>query len=207
MHVVVVTKATPDTAAAISVDGGKVSWKEAMVINPWDEYSVTQAVELKKAHKGQATIITLGPEEHVEALKQGLAVGCDQAIRIWDDALENFDSLQYARAVAAAIEKLGDVDLVIFGKEFADNGTNQHIYQVARKLGFTVLGSVAKIQDINFDDKTIKAERAVESGTQVVSAQLPAVIGVLKDIVKPKYPSLIGIRKAAKAKMPVLGFG
>lgn len=204
MHVVVVTKATPDTAATISVDGnGQVTWKEAMVINPWDEYSVTQAVELKSAHKVKATIMTLGPEEHTEALKQGLAIGCDQAIRIWDDTLEGHDSLQYARAVAAGIQKLEDVSLVLFGKEFADSGTNQHIYQVARKLGMPVLGSVAKILDIDFAAKTVKVERQTDSGTQIVRGQLPLVMGVLKDIVKPKYPSLIGIRKAAKAQMPV----
>ena len=203
MHVVVVTKATPDTAAKISVADGAVTWDEAMVLNPWDEYSVTQAVLLKDEHKAQVTILTLGTEEHAEALKQGLAIGCDQAIRIWDDGLENHDSLQYAQAVAAAIQKLDDVGLVIFGKEFADTGTNQHVYQVARKLGFNALGSVSKLLALNPDNGSIRVERAVEHGTETVSSKLPAVIGVLKDITEPKYPSFIGIRKAAKAKIPV----
>lgn len=203
MHVVVVTKATPDTAAKISVEGGEVTWKESMVLNPWDEYSVTQAVLLKDEHKAKVTIITLGTEEHAEALKQGLAIGCDQAIRIWDDALDGYDSLQYARAVTAAIQKLDNVNLVIFGKEFADSGTNQHVYQVARKLGFNVLGSVSKLLELDADAGDIKVERAVEQGTETVSSKLPAVMGVLKDITEPKYPSFIGIRKAAKAKIPV----
>lgn len=204
MHVVVVTKSTPDTAAKVSVDdGGAVTWGEQMVINPWDEYSVTEAVLLKDAHKGKATILTLGDAAHEDALKQGLAIGCDQAIRIWDDALAAHDSLQYSRAIAAAIEKLGDVDLVIFGKELVDVSTDQHIYQVGRKLGWTVLGSVAKILEIDFDAKTIKYERLVEQGKQVVTSQLPAVISVLKDINEPKYPSFIGIRKASKATIPV----
>jgi electron transfer flavoprotein beta subunit len=204
LHVVVVTKSTPDTAAKVSVDAsGKPTWSEAMVINPWDEYSVTEAVLLKEAHKVQATVLTLGTEEHNEALKQGLAIGADQAIRIWDDTLANADSLLYARAVAAAIQKLGDVDLVIFGKEFADLASDVHIYQVARKLGWTVLGSVAKILEIDFGSKTIKVERLLEQGKQVVTSKLPAVIAVLKDINEPKYPSFIGIRKAAKAEIPV----
>lgn len=204
MHVVVVTKSTPDTAAKVSVDAsGKPTWSEAMVINPWDEYSVTEAVLLKDAHKVQATVLTLGTEEHNEALKQGLAIGADQAIRIWDDALANADSLLYARAVAAAIQKLGDVDLVIFGKEFADLASDVHVYQVARKLGWTVLGSVAKILEIDFGSKTIKVERLLEQGKQIVTSKLPAVIAVLKDINEPKYPSFIGIRKAAKAEIPV----
>ena len=204
MHVVVCTKSTPDTAAKVSVNGdGKVTWDEAVVINPWDEYAVTEAVLLKEAHGVKTTALTLGNETHNEALKQGLAIGCDQAVRIWDDALTDHDPLQYAKAVAAAVNKLEDVHLVLFGKEFADEQTDQHVYQTARKLGFTVLGSVAKILDINFDAKTIKVERQLEQGKQVVTAQLPAVIAVLKDINEPKYPSFIGIRKAAKADIPV----
>lgn len=204
MHVVVVTKSTPDTAAKVTVDAsGKPTWSEAMVINPWDEYSVTEAVLLKEAHKGQATIMTVGTEEHNEALKQGLAIGLDQAVRVWDSALVGADSLLYAKAVAAAIQKLSNVDLVIFGKEFADLGSDVHVYQIARKLGFTVLGSVSKILEIDFAGKTIKVERMLEQGKQIVTSKLPAAIAVLKDINEPKYPSFIGIRKAAKAEIPV----
>lgn len=208
MHVVVCTKSTPDTAAKVSVNAaGEVTWSEAVVINPWDEYAVTEAVLLKEAHGVNATVITLGNETHNEALKQGLAIGCDQAVRIWDDALVGHDNLQYAKAMAAAIQKLDDAQMVLFGKEFADLQTDQYVFQVARKLGWTVLGSVAKILEIDFNAKTIKVERALEQGTQVVTSQLPAVISVLKDINEPKYPSFIGIRKAAKAEIPVWGLG
>jgi len=203
LHVVVLTRSTPDTAAKVTVEDGKPTWSEALVINPWDEYSVTEAILLKDAHKVKASVMTVGTEDHNEALKQGLAIGCDQGVRIWDDALEGHDSLLYAKAVAAAVQKLEDVSLVLFGKEFADSNTDQHIYEVAHKLGWTVLGSVAKILEIDFEAKTIKVERMVEQGKQVVSATLPAVLGVLKDINEPKYPSFIGIRKAAKAQIPV----
>ncbi len=203
MHVVVVTKSTPDTAAKVTVEGGKVTWKEAMVINPWDEYSVTEAVLLKEAHNVKATVLTVGDEPHNEAVKQGLAIGCDQGIRVWDAALANADSLQYSRAVAAAVQKLGDVDLVIFGKEQADLGTDHHVYQVGRKLGWNVIGSVFKIQEIDFAAKTIKVVRLVEQGQQIVTSKLPAVISVVKDINEPKYPSFMGIRKASKAEIPV----
>lgn len=208
MHVVVITKSTPDTAAAVTVKGdGTIDWGDSLVVNPWDEYAITEAVLLKGDHSGTATILTVGGEEHQEALKHGLAIGCDQAIRVWDDALAGADSLAYAEAVAAAIRKLGDVDLVIFGREFADTATDQHIYQVARKLGWTLLGSVAKIEAVDFGAKTIRVARMTEHGTQTVSSALPAVISVLKDINEPKYPTFIGIRKAAKAEMPVWGVG
>jgi electron transfer flavoprotein beta subunit len=199
-----VTKSTPDTAAKVTVDGsGNVTWKEQMVINPWDEYSVTEAVLLKDSHQVKSTVLTVGEEAHNEALKQGLAIGIDQAVRVWDAALENADSLQYSRAVAAAVKKMGDADLVIFGKELADTGTDQHVYEVGRKLGWTVLGSVFKIEDLNVDNKTIRVVRLLEQGKQVVTAKLPVVISVVKDINEPKYPSFMGIRKASKAEIPV----
>jgi electron transfer flavoprotein beta subunit len=208
LHVLVVNKTTPDTAAKVTVyASGEFTRGVSMVINPWDEYSVTEAVLLKEAHGVQTTVITLGEEAHAESLKQGLAIGCDQAFRVWDDALADHDSLQYSRAIAAAINKLGDVDLVIFGKELVDVATDQHVYQVGRKLGWTVLGAVAKILDIDFSAKTIKVERLLEQGKQVVTSSLPAVISVMKDINEPKYPSFVGIRKASKAEIPVWDAG
>ncbi len=206
MHVVVVTQSTPDTEATITVDaGGNANWGDKLVVNPWDEYSITEAVLLKGAHNVQTTILTVGPEAQNEALKHGLAVGIDQAARIWDPALEGYDSLIYAEAVAAAIRKLGDVSLVIFGKELSDIASDQHIFQVGRKLGWTTLGFVSKIDAVDFAGGTIRVQRQTEGGTQTVSGRLPAVISVLKDINEPKYPTFIGIRKAAKAEIPVWG--
>jgi electron transfer flavoprotein beta subunit len=205
MSVLVLTKSTPDTAAKVEVNGsGAVTWGDAqMVINPWDEYSVTEAVLLKEAHQVKTTILTVGPDAHNDSLKQGLAIGIDEAVRVWDDSMEGQDSLGYANAVAAAIKKFGDVDLVIFGKELVDVGTDAHIYQVGRKLGWPVIGSVSKIQAVDFGAKAIKVERMLEEGKQIVSSKLPAVISVLKDINEPKYPSFMGIRKASKATIPV----
>ena len=204
MHIVVFTKSTPDTAAPANVDAaGQVDWGDNLVINPWDEYAITEALLIKGEHGGQVTVITVGPEQHADALKHGLAVGCDHAIRIWDDALAGHDSLVYARAAAAAVNKLGDVDMVIFGKEFSDMATDQHIFQTARKLGWTALGFVAQIEAIDPGAGTILVQRLTEQGTQLATGALPAVISVLKDINEPKYPTFIGIRKAGKANIPV----
>lgn len=206
MHIVVITKSTPDDNARIRVnDAGTVTWGEGLVINPWDEYAVTEAVNLRDAHGGKVTVLTLGGEEQNEALKQGLAIGCDEAIRIWDEALADHDSLQYAKAMAAAINKLEDVDMILLGKEFLDTYHDLHIYQLGRKLGWNVVASLTKILETDFDAKTIKIERMVEQGVQTVSAKLPAVIGLFDDINEPKYPSFIGIRKASKAVIPVWG--
>ncbi len=204
-HVLVVTKSTPDTAAKVEVNAqGAVSWGNAqLVVNPWDEYSVTEAVLLKEAHKVKTTVLTVGEETHNEALKWSLAVGMDEAVRIWDADMTGQDSLGYANAIAGAVKKLGDVSLIIFGKELVDVASDAHIFQTARKLGWTVLGSVFKIKAIDFAAKTITVERLLEEGKQTVTSSLPAVISVVKDINEPKSPSFIGIRKASKAAIPV----
>jgi electron transfer flavoprotein beta subunit len=98
---------------------------------------------------------------------------------------------------------LGDVKLVIFGKESVDVGTDQHVYQTARKLGWTMLSYVSKILALDEAAGTIKVEKMLEGGKQIISAKLPAVISVMKGINEPRYPSFIGIRKASKAEIPV----
>lgn len=204
LHIVVFTRSTPDTAARVEVGAdGNVSWGDvATVVNPWDEYALEEAITLAKNHNGKSAVIAIGPEIHNEALKHSLAMGIDEAIRVGDPALENIDSLVYATAAAGAVKKLEDVSLVIFGKESVDIGTDQHNYQIARKLGWPMLSYVSRIIDVDFDARTIKVERLLEEGKQIVTSKLPAVISVMKDINEPRYPSFIGIRKAAKATIP-----
>lgn len=205
MSIVTFIKSTPDTAAKVEVNAqGAVSWGTAqLVLNPWDEYSVTEAVLLKEAHKVKTTAISIGGEAHNDALKQALAIGIDEAVRVWGDGMDGHDALVYAAAAAGAVRKLGDVSLILFGKEFADVQTDAHVYQVARKLGWTALGAVSKIVAIDFAAKTITVARMTEEGKQTLTAKLPAVVAVLKDINEPKSPSFIGIRKASKATIPV----
>lgn len=209
MTVVVFTRSTPDTAAKVEVDGsGKVTWGDAAtVVNPWDEYALEEAILQVEKGANKAVVIAIGGEMHNEALKHSLAMGVGEAVRVEDATLDPADSLAYATAAAAAVNKLGDVDLVICGKESVDVGTDQHIYQIARKLGWTMLSYVSKILEIDYAAKTIKVERLLEQGKQTVTSKLPAVISVMKDINEPRYPSFIGIRKAGKATIPVWSLG
>lgn len=204
MHVVTFTRSTPDTAANVEVDGdGNVTWGDAAtVVNPWDEYALEEAIVQAKNAGGDATVIAIGPEMHNDALKHSIAMGIKNAARVWEDGLDVTDSLTYATLAAAAVQQVGDVNLVLFGKESIDIGTDQQIYQTATKLGWTLLSNVSKILEADYDGGTIKVERTVEQGKQVVTAKLPAVVSVLKGINEPRYPSFIGIRKAGKATIP-----
>lgn len=205
MHIVVCTKHTPDSEAKISVDAsGKVSWGGSpLIINPWDEYSVEEALRLREAHGGKVTVISMGPPEAVEALKHAIAMGCDEAIRVWEDACADSDTLATSYVLAKAIEKMGDVDLVLFGKSAIDSQTWQVGVAVARRLGLPALMYVIKIAALDPVQKTITVERLLEEGRQVVSAPLPAVVGTTKGINEPRYTSFMGIRKAARMEYPV----
>ena len=205
MTIVVFTRSTPDTAAKVEVDAsGSVTWGEAAtVVNPWDEYALEEAILQGKAGGGKTVVAAVGPEMHNEALKHSLAMGLDEAARVWDEALQASDSLGYAAAAAAAVQKIGDVSLVILGKESVDVGTDQHNTQIARRLGWPMLSYVSRIVAVDYAAKTIKVERLLEEGKQVVTSRLPAVIGTVKDINEPRYVSFMGIRKAAKAVIPM----
>ncbi len=205
MHIVVCTKHTPDSEAKMSVDeAGNVSWGESpLIINPWDEYAVEEALGLRDEHDGKVTVISMGPEEALEALKHAVAMGCDEAVRVWDDACAGSDTLATSYVLAKAIEKMGDVDLVLCGKSAIDAETWQTAGALAHRLGVPSLMYVIDIAELDPDAKTITVERLLEEGRQVVEAPLPAVVGTTKGINEPRYTSFIGIRKAAKMEYPV----
>ena len=132
-----------------------------------------------------------------------LAMGCDEAILISDPALKHSDALATSYVLAKAIEKLGDVDVVLFGKQAIDGDTGLVPIGVARRLGWPPLTYTIKIAELDPAAKTIRVERLLEEGKQVVTSRLPAVVGTVKDINEPRYPSFMGIRKAAKATIPI----
>jgi len=209
LRVVVCTKEVPDTAAKVEVKDGKVSWGDApLVINPWDEYSVEEAILLKEKHGAETvTVVGMGGEATKEALKHAMAMGCDDAVLLQDAAFENADTLVTSEALSKAVQKFGDVGMVVFGKETSDGNSSQVAVQVGRRLGWPTLTYVSKVVSIDWTGGKITVERLLEEGKQSVEATLPAVISVVKEINEPRYPSFMGIRKASKAEIPIWGAG
>jgi electron transfer flavoprotein beta subunit len=207
MNIITLIKQVPDTAQLSStVDGLRLmSEGGARIVNPWDEYTLETGIQLKETHGGKVTALCLGRPEAVEALKRGLAMGADEAILISDPALEGSDSLATARALVAAIKKIGPFDLVIAGRSAIDGNTAATAVQVAALLDVPQLSYVAAIKAIDAAAKTISVVRLIENGRETVSSKLPAVITVVKEINEPRYPSFMGIRKAAKATIPTWG--
>jgi electron transfer flavoprotein beta subunit len=203
LKIVVCVKQVPDTAAKVVVEDSQVTWGDApLVINPWDEYAVEAALVQTETHGGDVTVISVGGEAAKEALKHALAMGCKQAILVSDPALEGADSQATAKVLAAAIRKIGDVDLAFFGKQAIDGDMGVTHTQTGRALNWPALTLVSVIESVDPDGRTIRVERSIEEGRQVVQSKLPAVVSVIKDIGEPRYPSFMGIRKASRAEIP-----
>lgn len=203
MNVVACIKQTPDSAAKITVENGKAAWDTGLVLNPWDEYAVEEAIRLKEKHGGKATAVCVGPESAKEALKTCVAMGCDEAVLVSDPALDGSDALATAYVLALAIQKVGGVDAALFGKQAIDGDSGLVPMAVARRLGWAPLTYTVQISEVDPAGRTVRAMRLVEQGKQVVTARLPAVIGTVREINEPRYPSFMGIRKAAKASITV----
>ena len=201
MKIIACIKQVPDSEAKVRAEGGKVSWGDApLVINPFDEYAVEGALQQKEVAGGTVTALCIGPESAREALKHALAMGVDDAILVSDPALNNIDTVGAARILAAAIQKIGGVEMVVFGRQTLDNGSGLTPAQTARVLGWPILGLAGQIK---VDAGSVQVERVIEEGRQIVKAKLPAVVSVVQSIGEPRYPSFMGIRKASKAEIPI----
>ncbi len=207
MKVVVCTKQTPSTTAVFTVNNGVVSWDDPggkpNVVNPWDEYAIEEGIRLKENHGATDVIaLAIGDEDSKEALKTALAMGCTEAMLIADDAFAGSDAVGAARVWAAALNHIGDVKIALFGKLTIDDNMGVAAMMTARKLGWTPLTFVSAIKEISADSITV--ERLLDDGKETVTAPLPVVISVVKEINDPRYPSFMGIRKANRAEIPVL---
>jgi electron transfer flavoprotein beta subunit len=173
-----------------------------MVINPWDEFAAEEAIQLGERFDADAVAISLGSPEASEALKHAIAMGVPEAKLVDRSGMTGGDMWTTAALLAAAVRDEGDVDLVLTGKQSVDENSSAVFVGVARKLGYPLLTNVVKIVDIA--NGAITVERQAEVAQESVSVPLPAVVSVGKEINDPRYPSFMGIRKAGKAKIPVL---
>jgi electron transfer flavoprotein beta subunit len=206
LKIIACIKQVPDSEAKVKAEGGQVTWGDApLVINPFDEYAVEGALQQREANSGSTvTALCIGPESAKEALKHALAMGADDAILVSDPALSELDTAGAARVLAAAIQKIGSVDMVVFGRQTLDNGAGITAAQTARILKWPMLGLAGQIK---VQDASVTVDRVIEEGRQSVSAKLPVVVSVVQSIGEPRYPSFMGIRKASKASIPVWSLG
>src|SRR5947208_7614005 len=172
----------------------------APVMNGYDANALETALKLKEAHDGEVVVVSLGPSEARDALKRAIAMGASSAVLLSDPLFDQLDSLGTARALAAAVKKIGDFDLILCGRQASDTDAGQVHVGLAELLG---LPSVSPIQAIEPADGGFKVQRIVEDGHQVVQVPQPCLLGVSSEIGEPRYPPLRGIMAAGRAQIPV----
>lgn len=203
MKFVVCVKLTPDSEELAEVrpqDVGSDDLGVTMVLNPWDEFAVEEALQLQERFEGETVAITLGSEAATEALKRAVAMGIQEAVLLSDPAFDGSDAWGAAAILAEAIKKMGGCTLVLTGKQSVDGGSGLVGAGLSVKLGVPFVSSVAKVIDVNEEHATLL--RSLDGVMQTVRVKLPAVIAVSKEINEPRYPNFVGIRKASKMQYP-----
>jgi electron transfer flavoprotein beta subunit len=164
-------------------------------ISPHEECGVEEAVRIVEAAGGEVVVLTLGPAEAEEQLRDCMAIGADRGILLKTDAIE-WDAQATAAAIVDAVHAEEPVDLLLFGNESADAGNYQVGIRVAYALGLPVVTGLKKIE---IGDGRARVERDAGGARDVYEVALPAVLTVLEGLNLPRYPSVPG-RLRAKSK-------
>ncbi len=205
MHFVVCIKQVPETTEVRIDPDTRTLMREGIpsIINPFDTYAIEEALKFKDDLGGKVTVISMGPPQAEEALKEALAMGADEAILLSDPAFRGADTLATSRTLAAAVDRLDDYTLILCGKQAIDGDTAQVGPEVAEILDVPHIAYVKKVRELNEDSVTV--ERMVEGGYEVIQAELPALMTVVKDINQPRLPTMRGIMRAKRMKVTTWG--
>ncbi len=203
MHFVVCIKQVPDTAEVRINPETNTLMREGVesIVNPFDMYAIEEAIRLRERIGGTVTAISMGPPQAEAVLKEAIAMGVDEGILISDRAFAGSDTWATSYTLAMGLKKIGDVDVILFGKQAADGDTAQVGPGVATHLDLPQITYVRKVEEI--EEGRIVAERLLESGYEVIETPTPCVLTTVKEINEPRLPSLKGKMKAKKADIAV----
>jgi electron transfer flavoprotein beta subunit len=208
MHLAVCLKYIPDPEAAFSMFTVDETAKRVVpapglkhVVSPFDEQALEAALRIREQHAGtRITVITLGNEAARNALKHGLAMGADDGVLISDASFEVGDGYVTARALAAAIQKLGAVDMALTGRQAADGDAGIVGATVGELLDVPVLTFAGAV---TVQDHTARVERVLADGMETVEAELPVLVTVSNELGAPRTPSLRETMRAARKPVVV----
>ncbi|MFQ5912369.1 MAG: electron transfer flavoprotein subunit beta/FixA family protein [Nitrospinota bacterium] len=169
------------------------------VINNFDEYALEASVQLKESLGGAITVLTVGGGDTMDNIKKALAMGCDEAVLLNDESFAGSDAFGSAHALAAAIRKIARFDLILFGRVSSDWSSGATGIAVAEILG---LPSVSQVQKIEPEEGKLRVERVLEDGSAAYEVPLPCVLTLSNEINEPRLPTVPGILKASRKKVP-----
>ncbi len=203
MNIIVSIKQVPDTTEVRIDPVTNTLVREGVpsIINPFDENAIEEALRLRERHGGEVTVITMGPPQAVEALRQAIAMGADRAFLISDRAFAGSDTLATSYSLACAARHLGGYDMILCGKQAFDGDTAQVGPGLAEHLG---IPQVTYAIAVEVDGKRARVKRLLDDRFEVVEAPLPCLITVVKQINDPRHAGLKGVMKARKAEIPTL---
>ena len=196
MNILVCVSRVPDTAAKIKVSSDNKSLDTAgvkFILNPYDEYALEEAIQLKEKNGGELTVVTVADDSATDILRTALAMGADKAIHIKANQLEK-DSFFVAKNISNVAKELNP-DIIFLGKQSIDFDS----FQMSAMLGGLLdLPSVDVVSKLEYADSSITGEKDIEGGKVSFESSLPAVVSVQKGIKEPRYPKLPQIMKAKK---------
>jgi electron transfer flavoprotein beta subunit len=202
VNIYVLLKRTFDTEEKITLSNGKINEDGAeFIINPYDEYAVEEAIQVRDAQGGEVTVISVGTEEAEKQLRTALAMGADKAVLInIEDDIENGDQFTTAKIIGEYL-KDKNPDLIIAGNVAIDGGSGQVGPRVAEILEIPYITTITKL---DIENGNVSVIRDVEGDSETIEASLPLLVTAQQGLNEPRYPSLPGIMKAKKKPLEEL---
>ena len=179
------------------------------IINPFDIYAIEEGVRIKERLADtpdmeiETVVVTMGPPQSEKILREAISLGADRAVLLSDRAFAGSDTLATSRVLSAAAKKIGDIKIIICGKQTMDGDTGQVGPEVAQLLSIPFVGYISEIQSVAKDKILLKQLK--EKRYDIIETQLPVVISVLKEINKPRIPGLKNMMKAKSASIETWG--
>jgi electron transfer flavoprotein beta subunit len=207
MHIVVCIKQVPDSAQIRVHPVTNTIMRQGVptIINPYDLFSLEEALRLRDAHGGEVTVVSMGPPMAADALRKALTYGADRAVLLTDRYFAGSDTLATSFALASALTRIGELygtpDVVFTGKQTIDGDTAQVGPGIAKRLDLLQLTYVSKIREIAPETRCITVERRAEGGIQVLRARLPCLITMLEGSNEMRRGSMADALRAARAEV------
>jgi electron transfer flavoprotein beta subunit len=198
MNIIVLAKQVPNTTD-VKLDpktGNLIREGIESILNPDDRHALEAAVMLKQGQGGKITVLSMGPPQAVDAISEAMGMGADEGVLLTDRAFAGADTWATSTTLGMAIRKIGEFDLILCGRQAIDGDTAQIGPQVAEYLGVPQVSYVFDIEEVQKESVTVK--RRLEDGFERIRCGLPALLTVIGELNRPRYPRMDQLLDACK---------
>lgn len=205
MNILVCAKQVPNTneVKIDPVKGTLIREGVESILNPDDANALEEALRLKDQYEDvKVTVLSMGPPQADDMLRECLAMGADEAVLVSDRAFGGADTWATSNTISAAIKKAGSFDIIFAGRQAIDGDTAQVGPQIAEKLG---LPQITYVQSFEIDGDTVTVQRQLENGYELIRVKTPVLLTAVKELNQPRYMNVKGIYDAYKKEIPVWG--